>query len=531
MPKEIEGGLKWRKSELLEQYLTYYSEAELIAIIRGSKTFKDKDLNKYIKVKYFTIEELTAYNAERDARITELQAIIDSLVDVPGQEQALAKARQDLQDYINSEEFEFIVVFELNDKFKIDPKLIVPDQPLPESEISKLKGSSFNNCIVGPEVWFDRLDISKSNFSDCTLIGSKLFNTSNIYNAKIRNCILREVNFNLVKDVREEPVIPDDPMNFGSHDHDPRPYDGWMEVLEEEIDSVDYSFYPWLSYIDFSSSRFYSCIISNKEIGGLNFRNTSFVDCNFDKLSIRSSDLTNCSFLNTSLTNSKIICYDAATGVNFDNCTLKNNLFFGLSATNTDFASQIFQNNRFGNCSFIRSNFSGIDLSNLSIQTSILTECSFSGAKVDGFSLIGSKLSNCNFSDIRMDMFDTMHLKNTEMNNCQFSADIAIPFSSLFNCKIKNMTFIGTDFTFTNFDSSKLENVRFENCIYNGVSSTDATLDRVEFINCQVRGVKFNRSRFINSKILDCDLSGTDFREANQSGLEIANCVIFGILE
>ena len=210
MPKEIDGVLKYRKSELLEYYIKFYSKEELEKVLKTSKVFENKDLNFYIEKKFVKLDVLIAYCEERNVRIAELQAIIDSLTGVPGQEKALAQAEQNLTNYIKAEPYEFTLTLKLNTYFKVDKTQILPSGEIPLKEITKLSGTQFTRCTIGPDATFEMQDLSGVVFQECILKGSNLFDSCDLYKVQFRSSKLSNINFDLVKDPRKEPLEKED---------------------------------------------------------------------------------------------------------------------------------------------------------------------------------------------------------------------------------------------------------------------------------------------------------------------------------
>lgn len=530
MPKEIEGVLKYRKSELLEYYIKFYSEAELNAVIKNSKLFENKDLNFFIKQKFIELDELILYCEEREEKIAELQAIIDSLTGIPGQEEDLNIAIQNLHDYIEAEPYEFTLTLVLNEKFRIDRSQVLENGEIPLSEMTKFLGSKFINCIIGPDSTFELQDLSNIVFQGCTINGGNVFDGCDLYKTNFTNSNLKNVNFDLIKDPRKVPLEKEDKFNH-MHPHEPRPYDGWMEVLHEPIDSFDYPYLAALSYINFEGATINNCVLNNKEIICINLKNASIIDCVINKISIRDVYFENTKFINTTITNSKFIQYGNKGSIQFTNCNITNNHLINITVNTSDFTKGTYSKNWLGQCNLNNCVFNGLDLSNTGIQYSTLKNCSFINTDLNEFSFAYSKLQFCDLSEIRFEPLCSPNFKVTELNNVIFSDNIFLGFSNFFHSLLKDIVFTNIDFTFTKFSSATLSNVRFRNCKLNGVCSTESIITDAQFDNCEIRGVKFNFSNFNNTQFNDSDLSGTEFLSVLKTNTTINNCDIHGILE
>lgn len=530
MPKEIDGVLKYRKSELLAEYIKYLSKQELTNAIYGSKTFVDNDLNYFIETKFFTIEELESYVKERNKKIKEFQDKIDALIGIPGQEEAIANLKQQLQEYIDSEEFEFIVNKEINKLFSIDPEKVPEGAKFPpESEISKLASSSYTNCIIGPEAEFVGLDINSSTFTNCTLRGSKLFTKVDLYKVKFLNCKISEVNFSLVGESREKP--PERPDIY-EHDYkpDPRPYDNWTEILYEDVDKADIGYDQHLAFNNFTESTLSNCLFVNKELCGMIFTGAMLNSCKFEKVYCMACDFNHTNFDSCTLSETTILCFSKNGPVIFSNSTITDSVLNNLRIIDSDFSTQIFKSTRISDCEVIDCSFENVNLKNSGIQNSRIVNTPFEGAILDSVPFIDSSIENCSFIESKFEYLESPDFKNVILENIRFSDSVEFGVANFCNSKLINIKFKSVAFIFANFDSIELKNVNLENCFLNGLSATESLLTKVDFKNCEIRGADISDSSLDTVNFADCDLCGTDLSRTTRTKTEFINSDLHGVL-
>lgn len=535
MPKEINGIIKYRKSELYLLYKEYLSVDEVIAIKKTTKTFIDLQLNMLIKKKSdeFTFEELETYYFERLAKIEELEAAIAALVGVSGQDAALAAARKELSDYIDEEEFKYVCIIEPHTAFNLERKFDAETGKdiTPIENYKILRNAVFNNCILGPDSIFLGVELNDATFNNCNISGSTIFSNVDIRNTTITNCALNNINFNFIADPIGLPKDTEefiDPRNHG-HSHGSLVLNSWTTDEIISIDNNDFSYFAPLSIINFENSIFNNCLFGNKYINLWNLNNTVFNTCTIENFILEECIFANIKFNDTILNNIKIVNYGESDYIKFNNCDIQNSHFINIKVKNCNFSDQIFKSNKIYQCLLENCVFTNISFKNQAIASSKLVDCLLNNVDLRYCNLKNSEFINCNLSNFRSEFMVCPKIKNTKLENVILPENKNFSFEVLFNCTLKNLTFNNYNFTFTNFDSAKIDNCIFNNCTLHGSNASDSVISNTTFNSCLARGLLWNNANMINVNFNNSNLNGANFKNSNMVNTKFNNTTTRGV--
>ena len=450
-------------------------------------------------------------------------------------------------------------------EYEIHYSLETYSPPFDESKINRLSGCTFTNCFFGQEqddtilgryemdytsgigligggssdapleVFLKYMDLSGASFDGCTFSGETLFTGADLYGCKMCNSIFRKIDFDLtsnprtdgkqLEDVLDENydiVTPKDdivPVNRADpytqvHDHQKRPYTDWNDILYEDIDDMDYSYYSIFSYKDMHNSLFENCKLTGKQVAGLNLKNAWFYNCTFSDLHFHECEYDSTKFVGMTLSKVYLVNYNKygsliLSGVNLSDCIISNATIEGY-----DFASNGISKVFFVDCILKNCKFNGANLVGSNIQDCSLTSCTFNNASMNEVQLCGSKFTDCDFTGITFSLFGFPSFVSSTLLRPVFSSNLNINNESLFNISIEDCTFTGWNFMYCIIDSAKLKTVRFNQCELPGAEMANSIFNDVAFTECVARGMKFNESSFTRTKFNDCDLSGSDFTDA-----------------
>lgn len=543
-----------KKHRLLDCYKMYLTEKELKEKLNGDKYFEGIDLNAVIYEKGDT-EELEEYNAGEGKPLVDLEEEIRALRKAHASSSEIAAKVARLRDL---EEYEDTATVYLKDHYNIGiDKTIVSVEvetesssdsggtetetiyvlvdvvaPFTEAQVLHLAGVTFKDCYFGKNqtdtiladagmdnsVNLKHMDFSQTTFINCTIGGADIFTNSDLYGASFQNCTFNGVNFDLTSNPRESDITHSDPLNH-SHEHAPRPVYDWNEIIEETIDSIDHTYWQYMSYWNASGATFDGCTMSGKEFAGWNLTNARFYNCSMDGTHLHNATISNTLFSDMSLNNFRFVPFNVNPGtLILSNVSLANSIIIGVVLDTIDFASFGFSKNWLAKSTLTNCNFKGLNLEDSHFQNNTFTNCDFSGATLTGCIFDGSTLTSCDFSNFVSTNMYFPRFINCVLDSLGLSSGKGARHCNFFGSTIKNCTFDRWDFLYGNLGSVKLNSDVFKSCLLNGVISDFASYSGVEFTDCEIRGVKLMNSTLANVSFTNCDLSGTDM-----TGTTIAN--------
>jgi len=270
--------------------------------------------------------------------------------------------------------------------------------------------------------------------------------------------------------------------------------------------------------------------IKKREYSDLSYMRVSnyhFIDYNFSKCTLEKCTFFQCKISNCSFELSM------ANGIEFIDCELEDSSF-----NDSNLPRAVFSGSEIRDCEFINANLEESSFANtLDKCTKIKGKCNFKGAR-----LLRADFSRINFREfscIKDAELIGINLSGAQLIDIDFlnGKDLSSAIlreARLYNCKMDNIIFSGSDFSnsyidnvfFLNsdFTDAYLVNGIFSNTQFINTSMLDADLRHSQFNNCIFNKTKFICTYFSECELKACTLYQNIFKEVIVKFIIVEEC-------
>ena len=341
-------------------------------------------------------------------------------------------------------------------------------------DIPKMVSTKFYICSF-ENVDFINCDMESVDF-DSSTVGNCVFDKSNLNKIKVINTTFNISSFN----------------------------NGSMTNSDLLISTKFY-------YCAFNDFKIIKCETDHIEMFDTDFNNSEIVDSNFNDaifkngtlgISVSNSEMIHITFIDTDLHNGSIK-NTKMPSTTFEDCNFDNFEFIKCNMNNLFFVGQHYQfeSCKIENCKLnyaVLSNmffeskiFNDLEMNGIQLTNCTYNDCSFLNCKMNGSKFINNEFQNNTFRYASLD--------KTTFENCKFNGDI------FKKCSIKNSKYSKSNIFSVHFDESDLSEFIMSSCKLNkNVKFLQSNLSHSNFILLDLNEVEFYNCSFDNTDIVDC---------------------------